>query len=107
MAHANIGVIKTSYINVLNIKGNYTVTETVVEDYFGNYVFIDTAKNGAGIYSVVDHPQLQMKFVKPEGDEHIKIDVNSVTDTHSITGNLTSVKLTEGITQVEDQTKDG
>ena len=107
MAHANVGVVKSSYINVLKIGGNFEVTETVIEDFFGNYVFIDVNKNGNGIYSVVEHPDLTMKFIKPEGDEKVKIDVKSHTDGHSITADLTGVKWSEGITHIENQTPEG
>ncbi|CAI2371273.1 unnamed protein product [Moneuplotes crassus] len=107
MAHANVGVVKSSYINVLKIGGDYDVTETLIEDYFGNYVFIDVNKNGNGIYSVVEHPDLTMKFIKPEGDTEVQINVNSKTDDHTISANLVGVNWSEGITHVENQTIDG
>eukprot|EP00343_Euplotes_focardii_P005359 CAMPEP_0205811888 /NCGR_PEP_ID=MMETSP0205-20121125/16169_1 /ASSEMBLY_ACC=CAM_ASM_000278 /TAXON_ID=36767 /ORGANISM="Euplotes focardii, Strain TN1" /LENGTH=197 /DNA_ID=CAMNT_0053091671 /DNA_START=244 /DNA_END=834 /DNA_ORIENTATION=+ len=107
MAHANVGVVKTSYINILKIGGDYEVTETLIEDYLGNHVFFDVTKNGNGIYSSCEHDDLTMKFIKPEGETNIKIDAKSFKDTHSITVDLTGVNWSEGITHVENQTPEG
>ena len=107
MAHANVGVVKSSYINVLKIGGNYEVTESIIEDYFGNYVFFDVNKNGNGIYSVCEHPDLTMKFIKPEGDNEVKISAHSEQGSHSMTVDLTGINWSEGITHIENQTPEG
>jgi len=109
MAHTNLGVIKASYINILQIGGDYNVTETVVEDYFGQHVYIDTTTECSkktsdflSLTSRVNHPTLNMKFMKRDGEKDVKVDFTSNTDSHTISGKLTGSNFSEGITQIDN-----
>ena len=107
MAHANVGVFKTAYVNILDIKNNFKMDEINVLDYLHKYVYIDVEKNGDGIYSLVDHPNLQMKYIRPEGDQNIDITIHSDTDKLKFDAEITAINQSEGITQVENGTEDG
>ena len=107
MAHANVGLFKTAYVNILDIKKDFKMSEISVIDFLNKHVFIDVEKNGDGIYSLIDHPKLQMKFIRPEGDENTNISIHSHTDQMEFEGALTTIGQSEGITQVENGSEDG
>lgn len=107
MAHANIGVIKSAYVNILDIKSG-DIKETVVRDYFNKHVFIDVIKNGDGVYSSVDHPDLKMKFVKPQGDANVDISFKSDTQGYDLDGHFVgNLDANEGLTVLENHSPDG
>ena len=107
MAHANVGAFKTAYVNILDIKNNFKMDEINVLDFLHKYVYIDVEKNGDGIYSLVDHPNLQMKYIRPEGDQNIDITIHSDTDKLKFDAEITAINQSEGITHVENGTEDG
>ena len=107
MAHANVGAFKTAYVNILDIKNNFKMDEINVLDFLHKYVYIDVEKNGDGIYSLVDHPNLQMKYIRPEGDQNIDITIHSDTDKLKFDAEITAINQSEGISHVENGTEDG
>ena len=107
MAHANIGVIKSAYVNILDIKDPDKVTETLVKDFFDSYVHIDPIQKGKDLYSTIVHPELNMTF-RPSGGKDVGISINSKTEEHSIIGEFTTELFkTEGLTVLQDQSEDG
>ncbi|CAI2372172.1 unnamed protein product [Moneuplotes crassus] len=104
MAHTDIGTLRAAYVNIRNIKNMSEPTiEVKVEDFFRQYITIETEKNGAGVYSTVANPDLNMTFFQRPESTSAKIDISGITGQNEIEADfIADSKGYEGISSVSE-----
>ena len=108
MAHTDLGLVKAAYINIKDIKDlSKPMIQVKIEDFFGNYINIDTEKNGPGIQSTVAHENLNMTFSRRPEEFKTNIKVSGHSESGPIEGSFTAnSKGYEGISYISSVPND-
>lgn len=90
MAHVDLGLVKASYINIKDIKDlTKPAIEIKVEDLLGKHVTIEGNKNGKGLFSTINHENLNMTFYKRPENDWTNIRVSGKSSSGLIKANFT------------------
>lgn len=108
MAHVDLGIAKASYINVRDIKNPSAPTiEVKVEDHFSRYVNIESERNGGGVFSTVNAPNLNMTFFGRANEHTANINISGSHDKGTLVGNFElNTEGLEGITYLNSPEND-
>lgn len=99
MAHTDVGIARAAYINIRDISDWKKPTfEVQFEDTFSKHVFIDSEKNGGGVFSSVHSDLLNMTYFGRANEDQLLIDISAIDRADHAKGNFKgNTKNIEGI----------